>query len=212
LAKKIILTLKLSVITFIILFIIAFLLRTPLLSTLTINSPNNCKPDLIAVLGGGIKKGKLGISTKERLNNFIKIYNSYENKPKVLICEYPEGKKKMELYLEKKMNLEKFTETSLYKYSEKIGGTENNIKDIFAFANKNINIKNILIITSPYHEKRTELIIRRLKNKMKLNKNVKFIFLHIQNSGEILTCSYIRFGKLIFHEFGGIIYELVFKY
>lgn len=210
-AKKIVSIPLFLILIILTVFCISFIKRTPILSFLTVNTPTKINPDLIVVLGGGIKKGKLGISTKERLNEFLNIYNSIQKKPKVLICEYPEGKKKMELFIIEKVNSKNFAEDSLYKYSEKIGGTENNIKDVLTFLKSDKNIKNVLIITSPYHQKRTNLIIGRQIKIMKIDKNINFYFYHMKNQGEILTCSNKRFAKLIFHELGGIIFELLFK-
>jgi hypothetical protein len=181
----------------------------PIIRLLIVKTDKICTPDLIAVLGGGITQGNLGISTTERLNALLKTYMSKRKKPAILICEYPKGKEKMKRFIKNYIK-EDFTEAvSHYKYIETTGGTENNIKDILTYLKTQHNIKSVMIVTSPYHQRRTNLILKKLLKQLKIDKDITFCFYQMDNYGEILTCSYKRFAKLIFHEFAGIVYELL---
>lgn len=208
-AKKIIKYFSIFVLTTLFVFLTAFFKRTPIIELLTIDKTPFKKIDLFVILGGGFRKGKIGNSTKERLETFIEKYQKTNMKIPILVCEYPEGKKKMEFYInnkiEKKLNFLKST----YHYKEIFGGTENNIKEVLNVVKNKENINNILVITSPYHELRTYLIFKRLKKQMKLKKQLKINFLHPKNFGEIKSTNNKRFFKLVIHELGGIVYELV---
>ncbi len=208
-AKKIKLIFSVWLLIIATLLVYAFLKRTPILNLLIVKSDKQCNPDLIAVLGGGIRQGKPGISTTERLNALLQAYKTEKKKPEILICEYPKGKEKMKQFLKNSIKEEFREAISKYKYIETTGGTENNIKDILNYLKTRKNIKSVLIITSPYHQRRTYLILKKLSKQLKIGEDISFCFYQMNNYGEILTCSNKRFAKLIVHEFAGIVYELL---
>lgn len=158
---------------------------------------------LVAILGGGMNGQKLGASTKERLDRSIPFIKS-QHPEHLIVCEYRKYREKLSNYLLKNgINKDKIA-YSTFEYSDSNSGTLNNVLEILDYMNK-AQVRQVVVVTSPYHEKRVKLLFDRLTPK---DKNISVSFLHV-NYSEIFTTSYRRYVSLIVHETGAIAVDWV---
>lgn len=184
-----------------------FFPRNPIINTLKMNTDLPARPDLIAVLGGGIMPGgALGHSTRERLDAVAEFAGETGRNCPVLVQEYPTGRKKMVAYLVTNGLEEKNIFSSGFHYREKRGGTENNIEELFHVMGEHIKMQQIVLVTSPYHQKRVSLMLKAAEKRSKRGK-VHFYFLQLPDDGEITRCSRWRFWSLVSHEALGIFFQ-----
>ena len=167
-----------------------------------VDNANDKKPDLIVVLEGGSIKFA---PSHERAIAAINAYGS--NKSKVLVCSIRELKGEIEGYLISKGINKSDLVQAHYEYDSS-GGTYNNIKEILSVLKVNKNYKNILVVTSPYHELRVNTMIVELINSDTMYNGITINYSNIKNS-EITKTNNSRFMKIISHELLGI---LVFKF
>ncbi len=163
---------------------------------------NSEKIDILFVFSGGFVNQKMGISTKERINYLKTILNKNPETPFVFL-DYRGGKRLIKESIPNKFN--DIYNCSSYKYSEKLGGTENNVLELISILKKHPELKNIGIVTSIYHEKRVKIILKYYLEKENFD-YINIVFLHNNLNQEIYYCSFPRYIKLIFHELGGLIY------
>ena len=192
---------------FVIVCVFFFLPRKQIICRLKIDTGLPVEPDLIAVLGGGVLPGgKLGNSTRERLDAVIGYIRESNSQCPILVQEYPAGRRKMVEYLVAHGVDDKKILSSGFRYREERGGTENNIEELFHVLNQKKRIHRIVLVTSPYHQKRVHLMlgekVRRLKNS-----DIYFYFLQLRDDGEISRCSRWRFWHLVLHETFGIFFQ-----
>ena len=154
-------------------------------------------PDLLVLLEGG---EWLYSPTRERVDKLIEIY---KRKPtKILICSYPRYKDELEKALISNGVLPLNIVKSKYVYDGR-GGTYNNVSEIMDTLKSNKEYKVINIVTSPYHEKRVQVIVSNLLNQSGVNRPVKIAFVHIEHS-DIYYTNNERYIDLIGHEILGI--------
>lgn len=155
--------------------------------------------DLLVLLEGG---EWLYSPTRERINKLIEIY---KRKPtKILICSYPKYKDELEKVLISNGVLPLNIVKSKYVYDGR-GGTYNNVSEIMETLKSNKEYKVINIVTSPYHEKRVQVIVSNLLNQSGVNRPVKIAFVHIEHS-DIYYTNNERYIDLIGHEILGIVW------
>ncbi|NOZ12949.1 MAG: YdcF family protein [Acidobacteria bacterium] len=184
-----------------------FFPRTPIVNMLKIETGVPALPDLIAVLGGGITRGGfLGNSTRERLDAVVAYVRTKAVKSPILVQEYPAGRKKMVDYLSENGISRNQILVSGFHYSEKRGGTENNIGELFYLLKTHREMKRVLLVTSPYHQRRVMLILKSAEKGLN-RRNIRFYFLQLPDNGEINRCPRIRFWRLIIHEAIGIFFQ-----
>ncbi len=187
--------------------IFSFFPRTPVINLLKVETGIPNHPDLIAVLGGGItRKGVLGNSTRERLDAVLAFIHREKLKIPILVQEYPSGRKKMIAYLISNGIESDRILVSGFHYSEERGGTENNVEEIFYLLKTHSGIKKVLLVTSPYHQKRVHLMLGEKARRLK-NSDIYFYFLQLRDDGEISRCSRWRFWHLVLHETFGIFFQ-----
>jgi len=157
------------------------------------------KADLLVLLEGGSIRFS---PTRERANKTIELYKQY---PKaVLVCAYHEEKKGVIKYLVRNGITANDIVKSSYDYKGKVGGgTYNNVLEIISIIKKYNTIKNIVVVTSPYHELRVSLIFSELVKQAKIDRPVHVKYSHIENS-EVIHTDVPRFISIIFHELMGI--------
>ncbi len=162
-----------------------------------VDSHITTSPNLLVILEGG---GLLHSPTRERMNKLIEIYK--REPTKILVCSYP--KYKDELLTALYLNGVRPSDIVKNKYVyDKRGGTYNNVSEIMDTLKKNKKFKVIDIITSPYHEKRVQLIFLKLFHEYEINKLVQISFSHIEYS-DVYYTNNERYFDLIGHEILGI--------
>lgn len=154
-------------------------------------------PDLLVLLEGG---DWLYSPTRERINKLIEIYKRKPNK--ILICSYPRYKDELVKVLILNGVLPLDIVKSKYVYDGR-GGTYNNVSEIIDVLKNNKEYKVINIVTSPYHEKRVQIIVSKLLYKSGINRRVKIYFAHIKHS-DIYYTNNERYIDMIGHEILGI--------
>ncbi len=189
-----------------------FFPRRPIINLLKIDTGVPQHSDLIAVLGGGIAPGgKLGRSTRERLNGVIAYTVARNHQCPVLVLEYPAGRRKMISFLVRHGLDRGDVLRSGFHYREQRGGTENNIAELFHVLRFHRGIKQVLLVTSPYHQRRVQLMLKSFLTKEPAAKEPaagewRFYFLQLASDGEIFYCSRWRFWRLVSHEALGIFF------
>jgi len=170
------------------------------LDLLMVNDGNFKEADLIVVLEGG----SIDFApTHERVNKAIELYKF--NYSKVLVCAYEEHKQSvLKKLFSRGIESDSIIE-SYYTYNgKKGGGTYNNVLEIFSVIEKNDKFKNILIVTSPYHELRVSLIISKIILRTEKSELISIKYAHINNS-ELLHTNTARFIRVIGRELLGIL-------
>ena len=154
-------------------------------------------PDLLVLLEGG---EWLYSPTRERIDKLIEIY---KHKPtKILICSYPRYKDELVKVLISNGVLPLDIVKSKYVYDGR-GGTYNNVSEIMDTLKNNKEYKVINIVTSPYHERRVQIIVSNLLSQSGINRSVKISFVHIEYS-DIYNTNNERYIDLIGHEILGV--------
>ncbi|NOY22681.1 MAG: YdcF family protein [Acidobacteria bacterium] len=181
--------------------------RSTIIKTLKIDTALPDRVDLIAVLGGGIAPdGTLGNSTRERLDAVVEYEREGERNCLILVQEYPAGRKKMVAYLIANGLDKKNILSSGFHYRDERGGTENNIAELFHVLDKYEKMQRIVLVTSPYHQRRVKLMLKAAE-KHGFERKVHFYFLQLPDNGEISRCSRWRFWHLVTHEALGIFFQ-----
>ena len=156
------------------------------------------RPQLVAILGGGMNGEKLGASTRERLDRSMPFIKKH-NPDHLIVCEYKKYQGRLYSYLLKNGIKKEKMSYPTFEYSDSNSGTLNNVLEILDYMKKK-QLSEVVVVTSPYHEKRVKLLFDRLTPK---NGNISVSFLHVNNS-EILTTPYRRYVSLIAHESAAI--------
>lgn len=116
--------------------------------------------DIILILGGGLRRGKkIGYSTEERLIEAVKFYN--QKSRYILLSDGSLYRKSPAIRMMKKFLLERGVEEKYILLEGKSQTTYQN----FTFTRKMISdggFREVIVCTSPYHQKRAQLIIRHL--------------------------------------------------
>jgi uncharacterized SAM-binding protein YcdF (DUF218 family) len=161
--------------------------------------------DMILVLGGGLKRGnEIGFSTEERLNLAVELY-----KQKARMIVISDGSlykrspaiNKFDNYL-----LTRGIKREHIKYEGKSQTTYDNILYAKSMLEKG-KFKQIIICTSPYHQKRSAMIISYLK--IKNFKIAKMRESEIFLPGTIKQR--LRNMRLVFREYFAILKFKLFK-
>jgi hypothetical protein len=157
------------------------------------------KPDLMVVLEGGAVHFA---PTRERANKAIGLYKQYP--VAILVCAYRQHKRSIiEHLLLNGVDAGDILGTH-YEYEGKEGGgTYNNVLEIISVVKKNSDYKNMLIVTSPYHELRVSLLFSALLEQSEIKRPIYIKYSHITNS-EALYTDAPRFVGIIRHELLGI--------
>jgi uncharacterized SAM-binding protein YcdF (DUF218 family) len=153
---------------------------------------------LVAILGGGMNGEKLGVSTRERLDRSIPFIKKH-NPDHLIVCEYKKYQGRLYNYLLKNGIKKEKMSYPTFEYSDSNSGTLNNVLEILDYMKKK-QLSEVVVVTSPYHEKRVKLLFDRLAQK---NGNISASFLHVNNS-EILATPYRCYVSLIAHESAAI--------
>jgi len=161
--------------------------------------------DIILVLGGGLRRGfEIGFSTEERLNLAVSLY---KQKKKVIVIS--DGS----LYKGSPV-IGKFTHFLMRKgvarehiqYEGKSQTTYDNLLYAKYLLEKG-KFKQIIVCTSPYHQKRAEMILAHLK--IVNYKMARMSESEIYGPGSIKQR--IRNMKLVFREYSAILKFKLFK-
>lgn len=155
--------------------------------------------DLILVLGGGLKRGyEIGFSTEERLNLAVELYK--QKKRTIVISDGSLYKgspaiKKFVDYL-----LKNGVEREHIKYEGKSQTTFDNISYAGGLLKRG-EFEQIIVCTSPYHQRRSAMILSHLNIKnFKIAKMKKSEIYHPGTMKQRL-----RNIRLVFREYSGIL-------
>ena len=99
---------------------------------------------------------------------------------------------------------------SSYVFQEDVGGTVQNVQDLLAVLQEKPDCSRVLIITSPYHQRRVLLIIDQHLAAHPLDRDMRFRFHQLGTDSEVYTCGRLRFLRLIGRELAGIVIQRVF--
>ncbi len=181
--------------------------RQPIVSLLAEKSADeSTEIDIYFVFSGGFINNNPGRSTRERISILKKLLQKHP-KSAFVFLDYSRGKRIINKLFKNEQN-KNFL--SHYRYTEKHGGTENNVLELISILKKHKEYKRIGIITSVYHEKRVKFMLNYYLKMEKL-KGIKIFFFHDNNQQEVYSCSYPRYLKLTLHEFLGIVYFLIIE-
>lgn len=161
--------------------------------------------DMILVLGGGLKRGfEIGFSTEERLNLAVDLYKQRERVIAISDGSLYKGSpaiKKFENYL-----INKGVKKEHIKYEGRSQTTFDNL----VYAKKLVEekeFKEIIVCTSPYHQKRSRMIIAHLE--------IENIKIAKMEKSEIYRPASLkqrtRNMKLVFREYSAILKFKLFK-
>lgn len=161
--------------------------------------------DMILVLGGGLKRGfEIGFSTEERLNLAVSLY---KQRKRVIVIS--DGS----LY-KGSPAIEKFTNYLLRKGAARehiqYEGQSQTTYDNLLYARDLLEkgkFKQIIVCTSPYHQKRTKMILAHLN--IANYRIAKMSKSEIYRPGSIKQR--IRNMKLVFREYSAILKFKLFK-
>lgn len=161
--------------------------------------------DLILVLGGGLKKvNEIGISTSERLNMAIKFYRN--KKRKILVSDGSLYKKSPAIKLIRGFLID----MDVKEEDIILEGASQTTFENFIFTRdtiKNRKFKEIIVCTSPYHQSRSEKMIKYLG--LKNYKVAKMDNSEIYESSGLKQK--LRNAKLILREYFGLIKFKIYK-
>lgn len=161
--------------------------------------------DVILVLGGGLRpKVKIGYSTKERLRLAVRLF---KQKKRVIIISDGSLYKRSPAIKKMKDYLFKHNIKDKYILIEgKSQTTFDNCVNAKNIIDKN-HFKELIICTSPYHQKRTEMILKYLN--FKTFKIAKMYNSEIYQSNNVKQR--LRNSKLILREYFAIVKLKIFK-
>ncbi len=204
--KKVIFLLFLLFLTFLMIFLL--LPRNFVLRYFKVKNKLPERADLIAVLGGGAIVGKnitLGRASTERIKLGIKLLKE-EKADKIFFAGYY-GEQTIANKFLREEGIDNDKIIKFYKRDKKNYSTTGDLGMILGVVKK-YGFKSVIIVTSPYHERRCKYLMDKILSKKK--SKFKFYFAHIENNGEIIRCGYFRYLRLIFHEFFGLLFVKVF--
>ncbi len=197
---------------FFLLFFITFLLipRDFILDFFKVKSSVPEKVELISVLGGGAIGNKnhfvLGRASLERLKLGVSLFKSGRGKKIFFAGLRGEQKLANKFFIEN--GVDKSSIVEFYYRNTNDYGTYGDLRMIFDVLKK-YGFKSVLLVTSPYHERRCKYLVDKILRNH--GERIKVFFAHIENEGEIKNCSILRFYKLILHEFFALLYLKVLK-
>lgn len=155
--------------------------------------------DMILVLGGGLKRGyEIGFSTEERLNLAVKLYNQKKRVIVISDGSLYKGSPAIKKFINFLLN--KGVEREHIKYEGKSQTTYDNIVYARGLLARG-EFKQIIVCTSPYHQRRSAMILSHLKIK-----NFKIAIMkesEIYHPGTIKQR--LRNIRLVFREYSGIL-------
>jgi len=156
--SKILLLILIFIFLLFILTDIYLLLLKPLDSGMDVNDNTG---DIMLVLGGGLKSGnKIGVSTAERLEKAVELYNV--KKMKILVSDGSLYKKSPALQMFREYMIGKGIEPEHILFE---GRSQTTYENFIYTKNMLANEKplDVLVITSPYHQTRSSVIMKYLK-------------------------------------------------
>lgn len=201
---------KLKIILLVFLFLFFLFLLTDVYLVLlkpldTGGPPEKQSGDILLVLGGGLKtRQEIGISTKERLEQAIKIYN--KKNMTILVSDGSLYKRSPAIPMFRDFMIKRGVLPEHILFEGKSQTTFEN----FLYT-KNMIIEKgsdeILVCTSPYHQKRSEVIITHMN--LENYKVVKMERSEVYQSGSIRQR--LRNLRLIIREYFGLIKFRLFR-
>ena len=157
------------------------------------------------VLGGGLKSGnKIGVSTAERLEKAVQLYNV--KKMKILVSDGSLYRKSPAIKMFRKYLIGRGIEPEHILFEGQSQTTYEN----FIYTKKTIvNEKSdeVIVLTSPYHQKRSSVIMKYLK--LNNYRVVKMDKSEIYQSGSIKQR--FRNLRLIIREYFGLLKFKIFR-
>ncbi len=184
--------------------------RSVVVGWLKVPQPNPECVDLSVIFGGGfLDDGSPGHSSRERLETFLSWWNNRDCRGSVLISEYPGGRDRLATVLTEAGFPAKHLIYSGYHYEEDEGGTIQNVDEMVHFIHQRNDIRSVAIFTSPYHQLRVKMMIRDRLGKQMDSGELLIYFPPVPEDGEIMTCSRLRFLRLVSREFAGIVIQVI---
>lgn len=185
--------------------------RSPIVDLLQVAGTPLAEPDLVVVMGGGFRPdGELGRSTQERLDQLVLVFPTLSPNTSVLLSEYPGGRNRMAQYLSENAFPEDRLIESGYVFDGEAGGTVQNVAEMFHVLDSRPGVRNVLIITSPYHQLRVQQVMNAYRERLELDDMPRFAFHQFPDNSEIFTCGRFRFLRLAGRELTGIVIQRVF--
>lgn len=179
------------------LLIISLINRPLILGFFMVDRNYDNPPDLIVLLEGG---SWLFSPTRERIDKVVELYK--HKSTKILVCAYPEFKDDVVGFLVSNGVKSEDIVKSQYVYNAR-GGTSNNVLEILEVLTHDEKYNFVEIVTSPYHERRVNIIVSNLMPESGINRPVHVSFAHIKDS-DIYRTNTERYINLISHELLGI--------
>lgn len=173
--------------------------RPTVISAFQVHKNYDAPPDLIVLLEGG---GLVYSPTRERLEKVLELYRQRETN--ILVCAYEEFKKDIVSALVSNGVRSSDIVQSQYAYNAS-GGTYNNVLEMMDALRKNEKYSFIEIVTSPYHERRVDIMFSNLMGKSNIKRGVYVRFPHIMNS-DIYYTNNERYLILTGHELFGMVW------
>lgn len=156
-------------------------------------------PDLLVLLEGGDLRYS---PTRERVDRLMELYK--RRPTKVLVCSAPQHKRTLtEFLITDGVKPSDMIESKYPDAYDNRGGTYANVLEILNVLRANKDLRVLEIVTSPYHEKRVQIITSRLLAKSGMEMPVRIRFAHIDGS-DIYRTDRQRYLTMIGHEILGI--------
>jgi len=157
--------------------------------------------DIIVVFGGGMRKDsgvQLGFSTVERLNQAIALYRI--RKRPILVSDGSLYRKSPAIPLVVEYLAGKGIEREYIIIDGESQTTSDNVRKTFEIVD-NLGLKEIIICTSPYHQRRSQKLLEK-------GTSAHFL-IAVSSESEVFTAKTIgqrlRNMNLIFHEYAALI-------
>ncbi|MCK4835865.1 MAG: YdcF family protein [Candidatus Aminicenantes bacterium] len=161
--------------------------------------------DVILVLGGGLRSGgKIGFSTGERLDLAVQLYK--EKKRRIILSDGSLYKRSPAIKKMKQYLLDHHVDDSHIHFEGQGQTTFESCKNSMRII-EDQNYKQVIVCTSPYHQKRSNMILTYLgyKNFMMAKMNISEIY-------QARTIKQrFRNLKLIFRDYFAILKFLILK-
>lgn len=162
-------------------------------------APTTSRPDLLVLLEGGDLRYS---PTRERVDRLMELYK--RRPTKVLVCSAPQHKRNLtEFLISEGVIPSDIIESNYPNAYENRGGTHGNVLEILNVLRTNKDLRVLEIVTSPYHEKRVQIIASRLLARSGTEMPVRITFAHIDDS-DIYRTDRQRYLTIIGHEILGI--------
>ncbi len=169
------------------------------------NSIEKQSGDMLLVLGGGLKAGnEIGVSTEERLEQAVDIYKTKEMT--ILVSDGSLYKKSPAIKMFRDFLIAKGVASDHILFE---GNSQTTFENFIYTKNiiKENNYKDIIVCTSPYHQKRSEVIIDHLS--LDNYKVVKMDRSEVYQAGSIKQR--VRNLRLVVREYFGLLKFKIFK-